>query len=262
MHVSRIGLLSGFALIGAIATAQPAQQAPEFDVASVKPSDPSQTGQEFRILHGALIMRNLSLYTVIRRAYDIQLWQISGPGWLDDVRFDIEAKTAATAPDDDVRQMLQLLLAERFGMKAHIEIKQQQVYFLIPGKNGPNFHEQKNGAGSRFVVSSSEGPPRFPADPSGMEMFGGTMADLAAQVASGLKQQVIDKTGLTGRYDLRLDVTRFATTGGDPNVEIRQDPLSFAVTAFQDQLGLKLEAGKADVRFLVIESINRVPTAN
>jgi uncharacterized protein (TIGR03435 family) len=247
---------------GAFAAPQSSAQAPAFDVASVKPSDPSQTGQDFRILHGALIMRNLSLYTIIRRAYDIQLWQISGPGWLDDVRFDIEAKTAATAPDDDVRKMLQSLLAERFGMKAHLDLKQQAVYFLTIGKNGPNFHEQKNGAGSMLVPSISEGPPRFPADPKGMEMFGGTMADLAAQVASGVKQQVIDKTGLTGRYDLRLDVTRFATTGVDPNTEIRQDPLSFVVSAFQDQLGLKLEAGKADVQFLVIESINRVPTAN
>ncbi len=240
-------------------------QQPSFDVASVKPGDPSSNSGHLHTDPGLVLFENVSLRTIIQFAYDIPQCQLSAPGWIDNAKFDINAKaTDRTADDDTLKLMLRSLLAERFGMKIHREQKQLAVFELALGKNGPKLHEPAGGNSSKFVESKSDGEPVFSEDKTGLIVARATMAEIASKLSQPLKQPVVDKTGLRGRYDLRIDITPYLTpaAGDGDNGPRIADPVSFVVTAFQEQLGLKLEAGKQTVDLLVVDAINRTPSEN
>lgn len=236
-----------------------------FDVASVKPGDPSSNSGHLHTDPGLLLFENVSLRTIIQFAYDIPQYQLSAPGWIDNAKYDINAKAAdPKANDDTLKLMLRSLLADRFGMKMHREPKQLPVFELALAKNGPKIHEPAGGNSSKFVESKSEGEPVFSEDKTGLIVQRATMTQLAEKLSQPLRQPVVDKTGLTARYDLRIDITPYLTppTGDGDNGPRIADPVSFVVTAFQEQLGLKLEAGKQTVDLLVVDAINRTPSEN
>jgi uncharacterized protein (TIGR03435 family) len=214
---------------------------------------------------GLVLFENVSLRTIIQFAYDIPQYQLSAPGWIDNATFDINARAAdRTANDDALKLMLRSLLAERFAMKTHREPKQLPVFELALAKNGPKIHEAATANASKFVESKSEGDPMFSEDKTGLIVARATMAQLAEKLARPLRQPVVDKTGLTARYDLRIDITPYITpeNGEGDNGPKIADPVSFVVTAFQEQLGLKLEAGKETVDLLVVDAVNRTPSEN
>jgi uncharacterized protein (TIGR03435 family) len=225
------------------------QPKPTFEAASIKVAksgDPSDDREDIRASPGALTMRRVSLRSCIQWAYRVNGFQISGPGWLGSDRFDITAKVASPAKDDQLRLMLQLLLAERFKLALHSDQKEQQVYILTVSKGGPKFHESK-GEGS-----SSMAPGRF-----GFTAQRTSMSQLAEYLAIPMRRPVLDRTGLTDRYDFAVDLTPYTTGNSQP-----QDMTGMVLTAVQDQLGLRLESQKGPIPFLVIDHAVRVPTEN
>ena len=200
-------------------------------------------------------MRNHSLQYLIQWAYDTQPFQIEGPAWLNDNRFDVLAKAESGGDDAKLRLMLRALLAERFGLKAHVERKEMQIYGLSLAKGGPKFQE-----------STDEGPPVFDkGGPTTLTAHRVTMKDLAIQISDPLRRPVIDETGLKGRYEIKIDVSAYmqaATGGGDKNSEGQIEVLSVLFTALQQQLGVKLDSKKANVDVLVVDHAEAAPTEN
>ena len=140
MIVTGIGaaVLAAWRLFGQ--TAPP----PAFEVASIKPAAPQQPGRMMVAMGGdpgRVNYTNVSLRNVLMRAYDVRSYQITGPSWLDTERYDIVAKVPEGVPKEQIPAMLQNLLAERFQMTIHRETKEQSVYALVVGKNGPEAQE-------------------------------------------------------------------------------------------------------------------------
>ncbi len=135
--------------IGLAALADP--NPPAFDVASIKPNQMGNAGGEkserenITVSPEGVMMRNVSLRSCLRWAYDVKDFQISGPGWLASEKYDIAAKTAPPTSAGQLRLMMQTLLADRFKLALHRETKDLPVYALVVGKNGPKFHESAAG---------------------------------------------------------------------------------------------------------------------
>lgn len=136
IHLVAVLLLCGMAF------GQP--QKLEFEVASIKPSDPQPMGRiriGMQTDGGMLRYSNASLKDIIRTAYRMKDYQIEGPDWLNGARFDITAKFPAGAKEDDVPEMLQALLAERFKLIVHTDTKEHPIYALVVGKDGAKLKE-------------------------------------------------------------------------------------------------------------------------
>ncbi len=222
---------------------------PEFEVVSVrvgKTGGFQEDREDIRSSPGSLTMRHASLSSCIKWAYGLSDFQISGPAWLTSDRFDIVAKAAGPAKEDQLRLMLQTLLNERFKLVLHRDKKEAQVYVLLVGKGGPRFHESKGDGASTMT------PSRF-----GFAAQRTSTSQLAEYLAIPLRRPVLDLTGLTGRYDIALDLTIYAGRETQP-----EDMASLVLTAVQEQLGLKLEARKGPVEILIIDHVEKSPTGN
>jgi len=222
---------------------------PAFDVASVKSAaigEFHEDREDIRRSPVTLTMRNVSLTSCIKWAYRLNAFQISGPDWLGSAKFDIVAKVAAPATEDQLRLMLQTLLAERFGLAFHRDKKDAQVYVLLAGKGGPKFRESKGEGASTMT------PGRF-----GFSAQRASTSQLAEYLSIPMRRPVLDMTGLSGRYDFSLDLTVYAGSGTHAD-----DMASLVVTAVQEQLGLKLESRKGPVETIVIDRIEKTPTGN
>jgi uncharacterized protein (TIGR03435 family) len=253
----------------ALAMAAFAQQPerPSFEVASIKPGDPNERRVSLFIQPGGkLSTTNASLQMMIGFAYDVRNHQISGgPNWLDSAKFNVEAKAPSTiqippGPDGatQLRLMLQSLLAERFKLVVHRETREQQVYDLVVDKGGSKMKD------------SNVAPDR----PQGLGMTGrgdltGTGAPVPLLVnflSQQLGRSVVDKTGLTGKYDFTLKRTPDPGTAAGPKAGDDTAPPPDAsgpsiFTAVQNDLGLKLQSAKGPVEMLVIDSVEK-PDAN
>lgn len=231
-------------------------QEPAFEVASVKASDRAgddlnelNVGRELiRTSPGSLTINGASLRVCIEWAYDIAPFQIEGPAWLKDVGFDILAKSADPVDDEHLRLMLRKLLAERFGLRVHLDRREMQVYELTLAKGGPKFHE-----------STTEGPPFFGNQGKGAMLAQHvSMSDLAEKISEPLGRPVMDATGLKGRYDIHIDASAYMGSAGNGQMDV----MSLLFTALQQQLGLKLESRKDTPRILVIDNVEKSPTEN
>ena len=215
-----------------------------FEVASVKPSAPAAGGDvhDFHPVTGARfgpgtadstrwVCDNCTLGLLLTEAYNLKRFQIAGPKWLDSERFDIVARVAEGATKDDLRLMQQNLLAERFGLQAHLDKREMQVYDLVVGKNPPKLkeaaparpgaegqpsHEFGHGAAGAGGTPARTGAGGFTGHSTGqtftMTMHGTTrhqavaedMRQLADFLATQLDRPVTDSTGLSGKYDFLL----------------------------------------------------------
>lgn len=293
---------------------RPAEAKPEFEVASIKPSVLPGRGairlgmrggpgsaDPGRVTYTLSTVRDL-----MADAYDVQRNQIlGGPSWLDTERFDIVAKVPASATKQRVRGMLQSLLEERFKLALHRETRELPIYALVVSTKGPKLRDApvtdpsaqpfSGGTGLAGMKLGRDGCPeardRSAAGPVNSVVMtphgecmisnGQTMDGLAMQLSNRFDRPVIDQTGLTGRYDLRLrydpasmpggrgglGMTKSAGDGlesgpgsgdsanrGGPDTEAA--PSIF--NALQEQLGLKLEAKKGPVAVLVIDHLEKL----
>ena len=205
------------------------------------------------------------------RAYGIPERRIlGGPKWLQSERFDIEAKTDNSVADQlrtlshdqrriQTQAMFQQFLADRFKLTVHWETREFPVYALVVGKKGLNLHSSAKADGGTDITA---GDDQFTAQ-------GVTLAALAQALTQDMSQElgriVIDKTGITGRYDVALKWT--PDTGATPinsRTEGTMPPADSGpsiFTAIQEQLGLKLESTKGPVQVLVIDHVE-MPSEN
>jgi uncharacterized protein (TIGR03435 family) len=115
--MQRLALTLMLFLAGGAAAAQNS-----FDVASIRPAE--SKGEEIQVVPGGVTMRGYRMMSCIRWAYGIQDYQVSGPGWLTELSFDIVAKAGTAAPDSELRLMMRALLVERFKLEVHRESKE------------------------------------------------------------------------------------------------------------------------------------------
>jgi uncharacterized protein (TIGR03435 family) len=240
-EVNAVGALGCIALMASAALGQPAVP-PEFEVASVKLLNPplGVHAVGLRLDHGRVALEGATLRQIIVQAYLVQrVLVLGGPPWYDSDQYNLVAKTEnPDATREQARAMLQTLLADRFKLSVHREMKELTVYSLSVGKNGPKFQESKGDV-----------PPSARVGGKGrMLLYNQPMAGMVNLLANILDLPVQDQTGLKGRYDLTLEWTP------DPS-----NPSLF--TAVQEQLGLKMEARKSAVEVLMVDHAER-PSEN
>jgi bla regulator protein blaR1 len=223
--------------------------------------------------------------------------EIKGPGWISSDRYTIEAK-AEGAPSMEMMRgpMMQTLLEDRFRLQLRLETRDIPAYFLTVAAGGPKLQPSKEGSCISMVEFDERfGPgPRKPdapvphvcgpfrpsiynRDPNtdravavrsiGVDTWGQEMAMLCLQFSVGTEGIVVDRTGLTGRYDIHLELaTEDLFGGGPPNSDATEPPPTpeqkiAHIAAAVQKLGLKLEPGKMPAKFVVIDRVER-PTAN
>jgi uncharacterized protein (TIGR03435 family) len=237
---------------------QPADPPLVFEVASVKPDVRSKAGglAGWREIitpdPGRLIMLNVRMSTCIRWAYDVKDYQVSGPNWIENERYDIAAKAAGAVPESDLRRMLQTLLAERFKLEFHRVKKDLAVYVLQVAKNGPKFHE-------------SEGEGELAVEPTGkaaVSIRRAEVAQLVEMLEQVLRMPILDETGLKGHYDIAVDMSSYIPENLQRGVGPPPDIAGIVMSALPEQLGLKLEARKAPLDMLIVDRLERAPTEN
>lgn len=245
------------ACAAALAASAQTTAAPQaFDVASVKISQIGKAGGEgsrrenIQISPGSVNMRNVSLKTAIRWAWHVGDYQVSGPEWLANERYDIMAKAAGPAPDGELRVMMQTLLAGRFKLAVHHQTKEMSAYALVVGKNGPKFQE-----------SHAEGESSVVPDQKTMKLMvqRTPMAQLVDGLSNVLRAPVVDLTELKGRYDVTVDMAKYIL---DRNSTEPLDPVSILTRGLQEELGLKLEPRKLAIDLVVVDHAEKIPAEN
>ena len=259
---------------------------PEFEVASVKPSEPLVNGRVSVGVHidGAMVRCTyLSLANYLTMAYDIKDYQIIGPDWLTTSHFDIVAKRPeGIEGEKSLRAMVASLLEDRFKMVTHRETRDLPAYALVVSKGGLKIKEvppDPDGVdtskvdvnvtgGQRGTIVDLGGGSSLSYSLNKMEAKKVNFASITDSLSKFLDRPVVDETGLTGRYNFTLeysvselkalvrasgaDASQIPDFGGD-------QPSIFTSV---EELGLKFEPRKAPVPVIVIDSIQKMPTAN
>lgn len=258
-----------------IALGQPATDKPSFEVASIKPADPDPQNRYWVGMTadaGMVRFPNITLRDCIRAAYRMRDFQVEGPEWMNQARFEINAKLPAGASFDRIPEMLQTLLTERFQLRLRRDKQELPVYVLLPGTAGPKL---KPAAAAK---PDDESPTALGPDgkPRGPMMFRYTTSGIVLTAASAslptfvelmsrfTARPVVDMTGLTGQYQFELAFTPETTPGGvsGPNSPPAfTDPGPSLFDAVK-QYGLRLQARKAPIEILIVTHLERTPTAN
>jgi uncharacterized protein (TIGR03435 family) len=237
-----------------------AAAAQSFDVVSIKPAADDVTGIAITPRRsGNRVTYVTEVRMIFYYAYRVAPYQVSGdfPAGV----FDIAAIVDGSPTDDDLRRMFQKLLEDRFHLKLHTETRQMRAYELVVGKDGPRLKPAEDGEVLFDGRAAPEGVGAY-ATRAGPRLVGrrASMTQLAESLARSLQSPVVDRTGVTGTFDFNVAFSKesenlAAETASDP---ARAPTLPIAI---QEQLGLKLQAGKAPAQILVIDHIER-PTSN
>ena len=282
------------ALVAAALVAAPlaAQQAASpLEVASVKPNRSPDARQSFNVAPGRYTFTAYTVKSLIglshqRSAFDSRE-MIGGPDWIDKDRFDVvvQAEKGAALTDPDgfpgpVFAMLRAVLAERFGLVTHNEVRERPVYALMTARAdrrlgaGLTVADGDCGDAMRKMVAPvpgqrPPGPPRFWCGGGPGRIRGNvvTLAMFGNILGGTVGRLVIDRTGVQGHFNITLDYTPEAgiTSIGPPDAPPPDPPVArdapSLFTALQEQLGLKLESTRAPVDVLVIDRASQ-PTEN
>lgn len=230
-----------------------------FEVAAIRPAQPSESGGIKPMPGGdGYLVQNMPVKIMISLMYKVPSRQIKGaPDWLDSDRYDITAKADHAYSIDDLHIMFQNLLADRFNLKFHKEIKEGPVYALMVDKSG-----------SKMKVNESAQDFKIPMIPGPDNTFVGTRVPMQylcwflGQQLTAQERPVIDKTGLDKTYDFTLSFLP-ASAANVPKESLPpslQDRPSL-FDALKEQLGLKLEAEKGPVEYYVIDHVEK-PSEN
>jgi len=198
------------------------------------------------------------LLGLVRYAYDLKNYQLADSPALataGETMYDIVAKAEGddAYKPQEFRQMLQALLADRFKLKVHREMREMPVYALVLGKNGPKFKEsapESNFSGHHGVNGRNQS----------MTLTKATMQHVTEGLQGYVDRPVVDNTGLTGTYDIKFEATPAFRLNRNPDQPSEPGDIS-AFTAVQEQLGLKLEARKAKIEVLVVDHVEK-PSEN
>jgi uncharacterized protein (TIGR03435 family) len=235
---------------------------PSFEVATIKPSKPDQQGSGITLQGVRLKTVNTSLAELIKFAYNVQDKQIIGaPAWVDTDKFDIDAQpdTPGTPDKDQVAKMIQKMLTDRYQLKFHRDSKELSAYVLSVAKNGPKMRKSEPGAGNLPGLGFRQ--------LGVLTVNNATMQDFCELMQSYvLDRPVVDHTDLAGRWNFLLKWTPDQSQFGGMGVKVppptdAADAPPPLFTAIQEQVGLRLEAEKAQVGVLEIDHVER-PSGN
>jgi len=190
------------------------------------------------------------------RAYNVKPYQISGPDWIQDDRYDVVATAGKAVGVEEIRRMLGSLLAERFHLAFHRETRELPVFALVVAKGGPKFKEPGDG-GETTVRPDGEGGLTF----TNMSMDG--LAGWLSLPSMG--RPVIDRTGLAGSFSFRANLFNVAKDAPPADLKrsmLNDDAADVLRATLPEELGLRLEAQKAPLEMLVIDRAEKIPTGN
>jgi len=265
---------------------------PQFEVASVKPAANDRPGTRVPIMvqevmpnsrqagmipmtnPGRIRLENWALLDLIAAAYNVRTTQVSGPAWISEQSFDIEAKLPEDTPKEQVNAMLQSLLEERFGLKVHRDTQTKQGFALVVGKKGPKLKpaeplpaetqdltpEQRQAQikeqtlarlaalMKRMQENSENGIPMSGFNSATWPSI--TSEELASRLVRFAEAPVIDETGLRGKYSVSIE-----------NWKILDLPGGTIFDAVEE-LGLKLEPRKVTIETVVVDQVSKAPTAD
>jgi uncharacterized protein (TIGR03435 family) len=216
-----------------------------FDVASVKPSAPDSHTETRRWPGGRFTATGITLRALMQRAWDVQDFQIvGGPKWIDNDRFDIDARARL---DDTAKlnTLIQALLAERFHLKVHQETRTTLGYSLVAAKRGIKLTRNPTSGASTWSLFRGN----LVAKNASMDMLASDILQKA------LHRPVVNNTGLDGTFDLKL------TWAPDDDTSVEAEPLPSFFTAVREELGLELKPHPQQAVVFVIESVEK-PSAN
>jgi uncharacterized protein (TIGR03435 family) len=234
-------------------------QAPTFEAAEVKvnKSGEARMAVDFQP-GGRFVAHNVPMKILIGLAYGARPDAVKGPGWLDSARFDVVAKASPGAKADELRRMVQSLLAERFNLVVHTEQRESRGYALIQAKGGAKLQASDAAllTDQRCTPApGTQGRGHFVCRHMTMKIFAATLQEIAAL---DIDVPVVDQTGITGVFDLKLDWTPHPA--GAPATDAIEGPTVFE--ALENQLGLKLESRKLPLPVIVVDSVERTPIEN
>jgi uncharacterized protein (TIGR03435 family) len=254
-------LITSLLASGIIASAQ--ATAPAFDVASIRPGQPFSMellrsgGVGMKIDASRVIIRSWTLGDIIGAAYRVRIDQIAGPDWLSTPRFEIQATMPEGAKSSEVPEMLQKLLADRFGLVAHKGQKQMPLYSLIVGK--PPLRMKESTADDTTATGCSQTPNGHRACHMTMDELVTMLTSLSRMNAAmppgsmpwGVDRPTVNDTGLKGSYDFPLDYgPQPADNGGG------------SILDAVERLGLKLDPQKRNYDNIIIDKLEKTYTGN
>jgi uncharacterized protein (TIGR03435 family) len=261
---------------------------PSFEVASIKPNRSEDLRRLALFRSGRYTMIGLTTKLLIERAYDLEDFQVSGgPSWISSDRYDVNAKVEDSVAaelqklppnqrEEQLKAMLQALLADRFKLKVSHVAKDLPIYALVVAKNGPKLQEAKPGDTYPSGIKGLDGRPQ---GRGGASMWAGRITSgitgqgvplivLAESLSQQLRRTVTDQTGLKGNYDFKLQWTPdqmpaaipLGPGGAMPATDNPPPPESSGpsiFTALQEQLGLRLESTKGPVEITVVDHVEQ-----
>jgi uncharacterized protein (TIGR03435 family) len=221
----------------------------------------------------------MNLANLITTAYAIMRFQLTGPDWMQNQRFEISARVPGESSREQLNQMLQNMLAERFKLAIHRETKEMPRYALVSAKNGPKLKPSEAETGPRSAGPPDPSPPKMDKDmypvlrpgQAGTIIINGrartfrpncTMQQFAQILSGQLGKPVVDSTGLSGRYDISFYWTREMLAAGPGGEPPPGEPGPTLEQAIQDQLGLRLVSDKGPVEFIVVDRLEKLPSEN
>jgi uncharacterized protein (TIGR03435 family) len=243
-------------------SAQNPKANPSFEVATIKPADQNARGR-FIIMQGEnrFVAKNYTLKLLIAAAYDVSPKAISvGPAWVESDHYDIEALTPGTTrpPREEQMAMLRALLVDRFKLGFHREPKTLSIYELEVAKGGVKLKQSTAAANEPAALITTVFP-----DHLHLPARNATMGEFVSVLQRAvLDRPVVDRTGLTAKYDFDLDWAADETQfGGEVPVASADAPSPPFFVAIEQELGLHIEAKRGPVDTLIVDTA-RQPSAN
>ena len=250
-------------------SAPPSGSAPErFEVVAIKPGEPDGPRLGLQVRRGgALELVNMPITLLIERGYGLRSYQLAGgPNWMGEETFSLKAKASGDPTGAQLNSMIRALLAERFQFAFHTEQRALPAWILTrarqEGRLGPNLRPRQSPCepGSTITDASGRTVRCGPGPMSGtsLEGVGLTMTQLV-ELLSGLwlNMPVVDRTGMTGQYDVTLRNVESQWGPKGPSVTASSSDAVTVPVAVQEQLGLKLELGRAPLEVLVVDRVER-----
>jgi uncharacterized protein (TIGR03435 family) len=267
---------------------EPASAGPRFEVASVRLNTsggvftPATVPRIAIQPGGRLTARNSSLHELVVAAYGLLDHQVvDGPGWIDEDRFDVDARAGADLSAERARVLLAALLADRFALRTHTESRSLPIYALVPARDDGTFGPQFRRAGAecappvpprdlppippppppppgeQMTLLTTAWPRRCPAliAPGFLSMRDMSMDEFAARLPAFTERPVVNLTGWPDRYDFELQFTPEFLGAARAEAAVSTAPSLF--TAVREQLGLRLDARRGPVDVLVVDRVER-----
>jgi uncharacterized protein (TIGR03435 family) len=283
-------VLTGLLLFTPFTRAQATEAPLSFEVAAVKQSSGfSTTGMDSRGGPGTAdpgqFTSRASLRTFLLKAFGVRNYPLSGPDWLDSEGFEIVAKVPKGTTKEQLDKMLQSLMVDRFRLTYHHEAREMSVYELLVKESDLSVQRPPRDPGSPIRPPGTDAKGFLLVGPGPSQFIGRTtngiirwtggqqpISGLATLLENELERPVVDKTGLTGRYDIQLMYSRdgLKPLRKNPAAPVDTGPADDDIPsggpslmkAVEQQLGLRLQSAKDPIDVLVLDHIDRMPTEN